>query len=73
MVDWLERLGHVHYRGLLETAIEWRYAVIVGAIGVLVLSGAMMQSGRLRYQFFPQVEGNVAFATLTMQDRKSVG
>jgi multidrug efflux pump subunit AcrB len=67
MIDWLERLGSVHYRALLESAIKWRYAVIVGAIGVLVLSSAMMQSGRLRYQFFPQVEGNVAFATLTMQ------
>jgi multidrug efflux pump subunit AcrB len=66
MSDWLERLGNVRYREMLESAIEWRYAVVVAAIGVLLLSAALFQSGRLRYQFFPQVEGNIAYATLTM-------
>lgn len=67
MVKWLENLGNVHYRGVLDSALEWRYAVIVAAVGVLLLTGAMMQSGRLRYQFFPQVEGNIGYASLTMQ------
>jgi multidrug efflux pump subunit AcrB len=67
MVEWLERLGEIHFRKLLDSAIEWRYAVVVGAVGVLVLSAALMASGRLRYQFFPQVEGNIAYATLTME------
>jgi multidrug efflux pump subunit AcrB len=66
MVEWLGRLGDIHYRKYLDAAIEWRYAVVVGCIGVLVLSGALFQSGRLRYQFFPQVMGNIAYATLTM-------
>jgi multidrug efflux pump subunit AcrB len=57
----------VHYRGLLEGAIEWRYAVIVGAVGVLVLTAAVFASGRLRYQFFPQVPGDIIYASLTMQ------
>ena len=63
---WLERLAQVHYRGLLESALEWRYAVVVSAIGVLVLTFATLQSGRLKYQFFPQIEGNIAYASLTM-------
>jgi multidrug efflux pump subunit AcrB len=66
MVGWLDRMGSVRYRNVLEGAIEWRYAVVTAAIGVLVLSSALFASGRLRYQFFPQVAGNVAFATLTM-------
>jgi multidrug efflux pump subunit AcrB len=66
MVDWLDRLANVRYRGLLESAIEWRYAVVAAAIGVLILSAALFASGRLRYQFFPQVSGNIAYATLTM-------
>ena len=67
MANWLERMGNVKYRELLDAAIEWRYAVVVGAVGVLVLSAAVFQSGRLRYQFFPQVAGNIAYATLTME------
>ena len=67
MANWLERLGNVKYRELLDSAIEWRYAVVVGAVGVLVLAAAVFQSGRLRYQFFPQVAGNIAYATLTME------
>ena len=59
-------MGSIHYRNMLEGAIEWRYAVVTAAIGVLILSTALFASGRLRYQFFPQVAGNVAFATLTM-------
>ncbi len=62
----LERLGDGWYRDVLERAIDWRYAVVAGAVGVLVLTSALFASGRMRYQFFPQVQGNVAFATLTM-------
>jgi multidrug efflux pump subunit AcrB len=67
MSGWLERMGNVHYHNLLEGAIQWRYAVVTAAIGVLILSSALFASGRLRYQFFPQVAGNVAYATLTME------
>lgn len=66
MSNWLERMGNVHYRKILEDVIEWRYAVVTAAIGILVLSLALISSGRLRYQFFPQVAGNVTYATLTM-------
>ncbi len=62
----LEQLGNVRYAAGLERAIEWRYATLTAAIGVLVLTVALGQSGRLRYQFFPQVQGDVAYATLTM-------
>jgi multidrug efflux pump subunit AcrB len=64
--DGLERLGRVRYAEALERAIEWRYATLSAAIGVLVLTAALGASGRLRYQFFPQVQGDVAYATLTM-------
>ena len=66
MVKGLDHLGDVTYRRLLDGAIDWRYAVVTAAVGVLVLSAALFASGRLRYQFFPQVSGNIAYATLTM-------
>ncbi|MFK7898785.1 MAG: efflux RND transporter permease subunit [Myxococcota bacterium] len=64
--DGLERLARVHYGGVLERAIEWRYASVAIAIGVLIMTAGLGASGRLRYQFFPQVEGDVAYASLTM-------
>ena len=64
--DALERLAQVHYRGVLDRAIEWRYASVAIAIAVLILTIGLGASGRLRYQFFPQVAGDVAYASLTM-------
>jgi multidrug efflux pump subunit AcrB len=62
----LDRLGRVQYAALLDRALELRYATIALAIGVLILTAAMTITGRLRYQFFPEVEGDIAYATLTM-------
>ncbi|HPG25721.1 MAG TPA: efflux RND transporter permease subunit, partial [Myxococcota bacterium] len=67
MVDGLDRLGSVHYARWLDGAVEWRYAVVASAIGILILTAALFASGRMRYQFFPRVEGNIAYATLTME------
>jgi multidrug efflux pump subunit AcrB len=66
MADGLERLAKDGYGHLLDRAIDWRYASCAGAVGVLILTVALFQSGRMRYQFFPPVEGNMIYATLTM-------
>jgi multidrug efflux pump subunit AcrB len=63
---WLEDLGRVHYRRALQAAIAWRYVTLAIAIGVLVIAAALFASGRMRYQFFPSIEGDVVFASLTM-------
>lgn len=62
----LERLGHVHYAQALDRAIELRYATIAVAIGVLILTATLVGTGRIRYQFFPEVAGDIGYATLTM-------
>jgi multidrug efflux pump subunit AcrB len=62
----LERFGGGTYRRFLGRALEFRYVVLATAVGVLVISAALFASGRLRYQFFPAVEGDVVYASLTM-------
>ncbi|MAE94574.1 MAG: cobalt-zinc-cadmium resistance protein [Deltaproteobacteria bacterium] len=62
----MERFATERYRRFLRLCLEWRYATVAMALGVLILTTALFASGRLRYQFFPAVEGNVVYATLTM-------
>ncbi len=66
MATGLERIGQVHYARALDFAIEWRYVTVAIAIGVVVMTIALFSSGRMRYQFFPAVEGDIVTAFLTM-------
>ena len=66
MADGLERLGREQYGRALARAIEWRYVTAAIAVGVVVLTVALFASGRMRYQFFPAVEGDTVAAVLTM-------
>ncbi|MFP8877816.1 MAG: efflux RND transporter permease subunit, partial [Myxococcota bacterium] len=62
----LEHFGNERYGRALRRALHWRYATLSIAIGVLILSFSLLASGRLRYQFFPAVEGDTIHAALTM-------
>ncbi len=62
----LERLAKRGYGEALKTVIDYRYVAAATAIGVLILTSALFSSGRMRYQFFPAVDGDIIFATLTM-------
>jgi len=66
LADGLDRLAYVRYAAVLERAIEYRYATIALAIGMLILTGTMVETGRLRYQFFPEISGDIGYATVTM-------
>jgi len=62
----LERFARETYGRVLRMALEWRYLTLATAVGVLILTMSLLASGRLRYQFFPAVEGDIVYATLTM-------
>lgn len=66
MANWLEDLGRERYGRALDRALEWRYVTAAIALGVVVITVALFASGRMRYQFFPAVEGDTVTATLTM-------
>ncbi len=66
MARGLERVGREGYGRVLDSAIDWRYASTAAAVGVLILAVSLFQSGRMRYQFFPAVEGDMIFATVTL-------
>ena len=64
--DGLDQIAKVNYARALETAINFRYATVAAAVAVLILTAAMVTTGRIRFQFFPEVAGDIAYATLTM-------
>lgn len=66
MSNGLERFAKRGYGEALKKVIAFRYAAAAAAIGVLILTAALFASGRMRYQFFPSVDGDVIIASLTM-------
>lgn len=62
----LETLAAIRYRASLERALEWRYTTAAIALGLVLITVALFSSGRMRYQFFPAIEGDLIYASLTM-------
>jgi multidrug efflux pump subunit AcrB len=62
----LVKLAQDGYRPTLERALAWRYATLAGAVAVLLVTVAVVSSGRMRFSFFPAVDGDFVSARLTM-------
>ncbi len=54
------------YRPLIERVLEWRYATVAAELAVLMIVAALVVSGRIKFEFFPEVEGDNAVVLLTM-------
>ena len=63
---WLDRVALYYYRPSLAKALEWRLLTVAIAFAVVIVVIGMLASGRLIFQFFPEVEGNRIYASLTM-------
>ena len=66
--DSLARFASDTYRPFLEKTLEWRWVTWAVATFVLIASIALIASGRVIFQFFPAVEGDRIYATLTMPE-----
>ena len=64
----LESFATNNYKPFLEKTLEWRWVTWAVATAVLITSIALIASGRVIFQFFPAVEGDRIFATLTMPE-----
>ena len=54
------------YQPALRFGLRWRYPMIVLFIALLVFSVAVVATGRMKFQFFPEVEGDVLSAKLEL-------
>ena len=70
--DSLERFATQVYKPFLVKTLEWRWVTWAIGTSVLVTAVALVISGRVIFQFFPAVEGDRVYATLTMPEGISV-
>ncbi|MGM0427184.1 MAG: efflux RND transporter permease subunit [Thermodesulfobacteriota bacterium] len=54
------------YARLVRFCVRWRYATVAFSLAVLLLGVGMWTGGRIKFTFFPQVEGDVLTCSLTM-------
>lgn len=52
------------FKRAVEHAVNWRYACLATAVGVLVLAIGMMVGGRVGFTFFPSPEADVVNANI---------
>lgn len=72
IADSLEWFARNVYQRALIASLEWRWVTWAVGTGVLILALALIFSGRVIFQFFPAVEGDRAYVTLTMPEGVSV-
>jgi len=52
--------------GTVEVLLKWRYPFMASVLGIFVLSLGMVASGKIKFQGFPDLEGDVVMARLMM-------
>ncbi len=62
----LERLAKGPYSRLLENVLEWRYAALATGVALLMLAFALIQTGNMKFHFFPPIEADYASALIRM-------
>ena len=60
------------YRPFLNVTLNWRYLTLSVFISVLVLTIALVTSGRFKYTFFPRIESEIVAATIEMPEGTSI-
>lgn len=69
----LDRFVNQYYRPALEQALTVRYLLFAAGICILFIISSLVLSGRMIFEFFPPVEGNISTSYIRMPfgtDRK---
>jgi multidrug efflux pump subunit AcrB len=54
------------YRPFLKNALRWRYTAVAVGVSLLIVTAGLLQSGRVKFTFFPAIEADYVAAQLTM-------
>lgn len=62
----MEHFAEFGYRRALTKVLKYRYAAWATASGVIVITLALLFSGRVSLQFFPSIEGDTVYGSVVM-------
>ncbi|GJM13449.1 MAG: multidrug transporter AcrB [Pseudohongiella sp.] len=62
----MEYFAEHGYKRALKKVLKYRYAAWATATGVIIITFALLLSGRVVFQFMPSVEGDVVYGTVVM-------
>lgn len=62
----MEYFAEHGYERALKKVLKYRYAAWATATGVIIITFALLLSGRVIFQFMPSVEGDVVYGTVVM-------
>lgn len=62
----MEYFAEHGYERALKKVLRYRYAAWSTATGVIIITFALLMSGRVVFQFMPSVEGDVVYGTVVM-------
>ena len=62
----MEYFAEHGYQRALKSVLKHRYAAWATATGVVMITAALMLSGRVGLQFFPSIEGDTVWGTVVM-------
>ncbi|MFW6081960.1 MAG: efflux RND transporter permease subunit, partial [Desulfosalsimonas sp.] len=54
------------YRRTVDIVVRWRYAAVACSVALLMLTWGLYASGKVKFNFFPKVEGDVLECMITM-------
>jgi multidrug efflux pump subunit AcrB len=62
----MEYFAEHGYQRALKKVLKYRYAAWATATGVIIISFALLMSGRVIFQFMPSIEGDTVWGTVVM-------
>lgn len=68
----LETFARDVYQPALRVCLHYRYATWATATAVILITAALLMSGRVIFQFFPAVEGDRIYASIQMPEGVAV-
>jgi HAE1 family hydrophobic/amphiphilic exporter-1 len=64
--NFIEHLRHEYLGKAIDTVIHWRYLFLGVVIAIFILSVGMIVSGILKFQAFPDIEGDIIEARILL-------
>ena len=62
----LERLIERFYEPMVRAAVRQRYLTMAAGLSVLILAGGVIGGGRIKFDFFPKIEGDLITANVAL-------